>query len=157
MSAAITDAQTGGTVQTSEGETVGTITRVEDGTAYVEPASEAPDTLLATLGWDEEERASPEGEYPLPRTAIDSVGEAEITLQRGGGEIDRSETDDPHETDADPAREGEKRDAETDREAAAAAQESEAEQDLEDSVEREQAARNSANPNAHRDEEPFES
>jgi hypothetical protein len=152
----VTDAQEDGIVVTSEGETVGTITRVEDGTAYVDPAADAPDTLTATLGWDAPERETGEGEYPLPQTAIDSVGEAEIRLQRGGGEIDRSDEDDPHEADADPAREGEERDAETDQEVDEAARNSEAEQAVENSIEREQAARNSANPNAHRDEEPFD-
>jgi hypothetical protein len=132
----ITDAQVDGIVVTSEGKSVGTVTRVEDGTAYVDPAADAPDTLTATLGWDTAERETPEGDYPLPRTAIDSVGEEGIRLHRGGGGIDRSDANDPHEADADPAREGSVEDAETDEEV-------------------EEAARKSANPNAHRGEEPF--
>ena len=47
----ITDAQVDGIVVTSEGETVGAVERVEDGTAHVDPAADAPDTLAATLGW----------------------------------------------------------------------------------------------------------
>ena len=46
----VTDAQADATVVTAGGEAVGTVARVEEGVAYVEPNPDAPDTLTATLG-----------------------------------------------------------------------------------------------------------
>ena len=155
----ITDAQADATVVTAGGEAVGTVARVEESVAYVEPNPDAPDTLTATLGWDGRESGNDvdDAPYPLPRTAIDSVSEEEIRLRRGDSDVDRSDAESAHDADVTPAREAEdERTDEADEEAQAAARESEAEQEVEESIEREAAARDSSNPDAHRDEEPFD-
>lgn len=157
MATEITDAHADVPVVTADGETVGTVTRVEDGVAYVDPDRDAPDTLVATLGWEAENEAGDGDDHPLPRTAIDSVGEDEIRLRRGGSEIDRSDEGE-HDPDVDPAREAEaQRTDDASEEARERAREEDAQQEVEDSVEREAAARESSNPDAHRDEEPFNS
>jgi hypothetical protein len=160
MPGRLTDAQADATVVTANGEPVGTVASVEDGVAYVAPDADAPDTLTATLGWDAGTGAGgedDEGVYPLPRTAIDSADEEEIRLHRGGEGVDRSDTESAHNPDVDPAREGGEGSTDVGQKAEQAARESEAEQEVETSIEREASAEESSNPNAHRDEEPFDS
>jgi hypothetical protein len=167
----LTEAVVDATVHTPDGDRLGSVAHVDEGVAYVEPAADAPETVLATLGWDAttengdggDGRGSDGGggdhgadDYPLPRTAIDSVaedGEA-ITLRRGDAEADRS-ADNEH--DADLARAANEEGTEASEETRKRTQEQEAEQEVEESVEREAAARESSNPDAHRDEEPFDS
>ena len=169
----LTEAVVDATVHTPDGDRLGSVAHVDEGVAYVEPAADAPETVLATLGWDAttengdggDGRGSDGGggdhgadDYPLPRTAIDSVaenGEA-ITLRRGDAEANRS-ADNEHDADADLARAANEEGTEASEEARKRTQEQEAEQEVEESVEREAAARESSNPDAHRDEEPFDS
>lgn len=169
----LTEAVVDATVHTPDGDRLGSVAHVDEGVAYVEPAADAPETVLATLGWDAttengdggDGRGSDGGggdhgadDYPLPRTAIDSVaenGEA-ITLRRGDADADRS-ADNEHDADADLARAANEEGTEASEEARKRTQEQEAEQEVEESVEREAAARESSNPDAHRDEEPFDS
>lgn len=158
MAQELTDDETGVSVRTPDGDSVGTVARVEDGVAYVDPDDDAPETVLATLGWDDPDAADGVGAYPLPRTAIDAVDGEEIRLRRGDADADRIDGDDEHDPDADLARADatDETDA-ADREARERAQDEEARQDVEASEEREAAARESSNPDAHRDEEPFNS
>ena len=155
MTQELTGDEAGVPVRTPNGDSVGTVVRVEDGVAYVDPADDAPGTVLATLGWAD---AAETGAYPLPRTAIDAVDEAEIRLHRGDANADRSDGNDEHDPDADLAR-ADATDGEdaADREARERARDEEARQNVEASDEREAAARESSNPDAHRDEEPFNS
>lgn len=153
MADELTDDAVDTPVRTPDGDSVGTVTRVEDGVAYVDPDPDAPDTLVATLGWE----TNDSGPHPLPRTAIDTVNDDEIRLRRGDSGIDRPD-DDPHDPGVDPAEEKDaQRTDDASQEAGERAQDEEAKQDVEESEEREAAARESANPDAHRDEEPFNS
>jgi len=157
MAQELMDDDVGATVRTPDGDSLGRVVRVERGTAYVEPGPEAPETVLATLGWNEDDGNGDSDEYPLPRTAIDVVDDEAITLRRGAGDADRSAGAD-HDSDADLARESdEEGGADASEAARERAREEEAQQDVEESIEREAAARESSNPDAHRDEEPFNS
>lgn len=157
MAQELTEEAVGATIHTPDGDSIGSVTRVAEGVGYVEPDSEAPDTVLATLGWDAVE--PDDGAYPLPRTAIDTVEDGAIHLHRGDEDADRSDEAE-HDPDADLTRSSDGETNERSEEAEEArerAREADAERDVEESIEREAAAHESSNPDAHRDEEPFNS
>lgn len=77
MTATVTDDAVGKPV-VHDGETVGVVTTVEQGTAYVEPEPGIREEIRGTLGWDAGEEV-----YPLPETAIAEVADGAIRLHPG--------------------------------------------------------------------------
>lgn len=153
MARELTDSESGKEIVTPDGDPVGTVASVRDGTAYVDPDPEAPETVVATLGWDD---LDGDDGYPLPRTAVDEVTPETIRLRRGDDDVDRDEVD--HDRDVELARERDAERAEAkQQEARERADEEQAQQDVEQSVEREADAKEETNPDAHRDEPPFSS
>ena len=64
-------------VVSGNGEEIGTVTGVEDGTAYVDPADYIPGQLKTKLDWGGRTKDS----YPLRNDAIAEVTDGEIRLQ----------------------------------------------------------------------------
>lgn len=60
------------------GDEVGTVSTVRNETVYVALDPDAPDELLAKLGWD----AVHEEDYPVPKDTIQRVTDEEIHLHR---------------------------------------------------------------------------
>ncbi|WP_435180770.1 PRC-barrel domain containing protein [Halorussus sp. AFM4] len=58
------------------GETVGTVVIGDDDTAYVDPARDAPDDVLAKLDWGESDDL-----YPLEQADIDAITDDEVLLR----------------------------------------------------------------------------
>jgi hypothetical protein len=64
-------------VVTADGDEVGLVTEVEDGTASVDPDRDVPSQLKSKLNWG----ATHEDTYPLRNDAIDAVTDDEIRLR----------------------------------------------------------------------------
>lgn len=64
-------------VVNSDGEQIGVVTAVEDGTVYVEPNPGLTDSLRARLGWENVDT----NDYPLAESEIRSVTDDEIRLE----------------------------------------------------------------------------
>lgn len=75
MATTITEDAEGKTV-VHDGETVGVVTEVDHGTAYVEPDPGVTEKLRGMLGWSDDDEA-----YPLQESAIDRVTDDEIRLR----------------------------------------------------------------------------
>jgi hypothetical protein len=71
-----TDDDVGKTVVDSGGEEIGTVSAVEDGTAYVDPDPGVTDQLKAKLGWEDRDDES----YPLPESAVETVTDDLVQL-----------------------------------------------------------------------------
>lgn len=67
----------GKTVVNRSGETIGRVTNVEGGTAFVDPDPGITDTIKAKLGWEDVEG----DDYRLDTSEIDRVTDDEIRLQ----------------------------------------------------------------------------
>lgn len=67
----------GKNVVNADGEVVGLVTVVRNGTAYVDPEPTITDRLIARLGWDDVD----EEDYRLEQSEIESVTDDEIRLK----------------------------------------------------------------------------
>ncbi|WP_267643692.1 PRC-barrel domain containing protein [Haloarchaeobius amylolyticus] len=61
-----------------DGDAVGIVAEVKNGTAYVKPNPDITDKLYVKLGWSERG----EDTYPLQEEAIDTVTDDEIQLKK---------------------------------------------------------------------------
>lgn len=61
-----------------DGEVIGVVSGVRNGTASVDPDPDISDEAMAKLGWDELE----EGDYPLDRSNVDGGIDDDIHLKR---------------------------------------------------------------------------
>jgi hypothetical protein len=77
MSTTITDDAIGTDVVDADGNKVGIVSRVEHGTAYVDPDPGLTDKILARLGWEDAD----EEDYPLQESAVATVTDDEIRLR----------------------------------------------------------------------------
>jgi hypothetical protein len=60
----------------ANGDRLGTVSKVEDGVALVDPAADVPPSVEVALGW-----MGDSGPYPLPSASIASVTETSIHLR----------------------------------------------------------------------------
>lgn len=74
----ITDSHEGNTVVDANGETVGIVTSVRHGTAYVDPDPGITERVSAKLGW----RDVDEEDFPLQEAEVAAVTDDEIRLRR---------------------------------------------------------------------------
>lgn len=72
----ITENDKGKRVVDANGETIGIISGVRGGRAYVDPDPGIGDKILSKLGWDDIN----EGDYPLDRSKIATITDDEIHL-----------------------------------------------------------------------------
>ena len=73
----LTETDAAKTVVDAEGEKVGTVRDVEDGTAYVDPVDDLPGPLRTKLDWG----ATTKDAYPLRNDAIAEVTDDRIRLR----------------------------------------------------------------------------
>lgn len=74
----MTDDDIGKDVVNAEGDTVGIVSAVRHGTAYVDPDPGIKTKLTAALGWDD---IDDEDGYPLQERAIATVTDDQIRLR----------------------------------------------------------------------------
>jgi hypothetical protein len=74
----ITEDEKGKKVIDSRGETIGVVTGVREGRAYVDPDPGMGEKLLSKLGWEDID----EDDYPLDPTKIDVITDDEVRLKR---------------------------------------------------------------------------
>ncbi len=74
----ITEKDDGKRVVNADGEKIGVVSGVRNGTAYVDPDPGLGDRILSKLGWDNID----EDDYPLERESVDAVTDDEIRLKR---------------------------------------------------------------------------
>jgi hypothetical protein len=60
-----------------DGEEVGTVTAVRDGTAYVDPDRGAFEKLAGRMGWEDVGRDA----YPLPEASIERITNEEVHVR----------------------------------------------------------------------------
>ncbi|MEY7852232.1 PRC-barrel domain containing protein [Natrarchaeobius sp. A-rgal3] len=77
MSVELTTEDGGKRVVNGDGDEVGVVVDVDDGTAYVEPNQEIGGELKSRLGWGRDAQSR----YPLRHDAIDDVADEEIRLR----------------------------------------------------------------------------
>lgn len=77
MSPTVSDDDEAKRVVDGAGNSIGLVTEVRDGTAYVDPNPDIDDQLKSQLGWG---RLS-QDTYPLRHDAIDEITDDEIRLQ----------------------------------------------------------------------------
>lgn len=77
MSATIPETAVGNEVVDASGKTVGIVSEVEDGTAYVNLDPHFTDRLLARLKWSH----ASEDDYPIDASAVAAVDGKRITLR----------------------------------------------------------------------------
>lgn len=77
MSATITETAVGKEVVDASGETVGIVSDVEDGTAYVNLDPHLTDRLFAKLRWGH----ASDDDYPIDASAVAAVDRKRITLR----------------------------------------------------------------------------
>ncbi len=77
MSISITDDAVGKTVINAQGEKIGIVSEVRQGTAYVDPNPGVSDKIKAKLGWEDSDQT----DYPLQEAAVESVTSDEIHLK----------------------------------------------------------------------------
>ena len=75
MSVSITEDAEGKPV-VHDGETVGIVTEVEHGTAYVEPDPGLTEKIRGKLGWADDEET-----YPLQEAAVEAITDDEVRLR----------------------------------------------------------------------------
>ncbi|WP_299334180.1 PRC-barrel domain containing protein [Haloplanus sp.] len=80
MARTVTDADDGKPVVDSDGEQIGQVSRIQDGTAYVAPEEGLTDTIRSALGWDD----GVQDDYALHAGRIDQVTDVEIRLNDNG-------------------------------------------------------------------------
>jgi len=64
-------------VMNEEGEEIGVVTAVRDGTAYVDPDPGLTEKITATLGWADPD----EDDYPLPEDSIERITDDEVHIR----------------------------------------------------------------------------
>lgn len=74
----ITDEDEGKRVVNADGDTIGIVSAIRNGTAYVDSDPGITDKIMARLGWD----GIDEDHYPLERSQIDTITDDEIRLKR---------------------------------------------------------------------------
>lgn len=74
----VTEDEEGKRVVNANGDTIGIVSGVRDGVAYVDPDPGIGDKILSKLGWDNVE----EGDYPLDASKIEEVTDEAIHLKR---------------------------------------------------------------------------
>lgn len=72
----MTDADEGKQVVNHEGETIGRVVEVDDGTAHVDPDPGITDTIMSKLGWADRDEET----YTLQSRSVESVTDDEIRL-----------------------------------------------------------------------------
>jgi hypothetical protein len=78
MAHTFTDDDEGKKVKNADGDTVGMITEVTHGTAYVDPDPGIGEKIMAKLGWSDRD----DDDYPLQENTIDRVDDDAIHLKR---------------------------------------------------------------------------
>ena len=73
-----TEDDEGKKVVNSDGETVGMISDVSHGTAYVDPDPGIAERLMAKLGWSDRD----DDDYPLQENSVDHVDDDGVHLKR---------------------------------------------------------------------------
>lgn len=76
MTQNLTEEDEGKDVVDSNGETIGIVSSVRGGTAYVDPDPGLTDSIKSSLGWNEPD----EEDYPLDDSRIDTVTDDEVRL-----------------------------------------------------------------------------
>ena len=76
MTAEVTDDETGKAVIDSNGERIGTVESVNDGTAFVDPKSGLNATVTRAFGWNDDRDG-----YPLREQSIESITASAIHLR----------------------------------------------------------------------------
>lgn len=74
----ITEKEEGKRVVNADGETIGVVSGVRNGTAYVDPDPGIGDRIMSMLGWENID----EDDHPLDRDSIDVITDDEIRLMR---------------------------------------------------------------------------
>lgn len=74
----ITESDDGKRVVNADGEVVGLVSGVRDGTAYVDPDPGIAERVTARLGWDDVD----DEDYPLEPSKIETITDEEIRLKR---------------------------------------------------------------------------
>lgn len=78
MSTTLSDSAVGKEVVDEDGETIGIVSEVKHGTAYVDPDPGITDTIKAKLGWEDAD----DEDYPLQDAAIGTVTDDKIKLRK---------------------------------------------------------------------------
>ncbi|MFP8951501.1 PRC-barrel domain containing protein [Natrialbaceae archaeon A-arb3/5] len=78
MCAEFTDDDEGKRIVNAEGEEVGMIESVEDGTAHVDPDPGMTDTIKSKLGWGDVDEET----YELDDTNVEAITDDEVRLER---------------------------------------------------------------------------
>lgn len=78
MAHTFTEDDEGKSVLNSDGETVGMISDVSHGTAYVDPDPGLGEKLMGKLGWTDRDS----DDYPLQESAVDRVDDDGVHLRR---------------------------------------------------------------------------
>lgn len=74
----VTDDDEGKNVVDSSGETIGMVTEVRDGTAYVNADPGITDAIRSKLGWGDADK----DDYALQKGRIDTITDDEIRLKK---------------------------------------------------------------------------
>lgn len=72
----ITGDEEGKVVKDANGDRIGTVTEVDEGTMYVEPVPDVNATVRRVLGWNEESDG-----YPLRDQSIATISESVVRLR----------------------------------------------------------------------------
>lgn len=75
---AIDESIEGRRVVNEDGEEIGIVTEVREGTAYVDPEPGMVESLRSKLGWGDADQ----DDYPLPEGAIERVTDEEVHVRR---------------------------------------------------------------------------
>lgn len=76
MSSNLTHEDVGKPVVDADGTTIGTVSSVEEGTAYVEPDPDTVDKVRSKLNWGDEERDT----YPINSRQVSEISDDEVRL-----------------------------------------------------------------------------
>ena len=72
----ITESDNGKKVVNADGNRIGIVSEVKNGSAYVDPDPSIMDTVRSKLGWDDDDKDM----YELPSNSIDVVTDDEVRL-----------------------------------------------------------------------------
>jgi len=72
----LTDSDEGKTVVSSDGSSIGMISEVRGGRAYVDPDPNVTDKLMSTMGWSDAD----EEDFALNASQVDEVTDDEVRL-----------------------------------------------------------------------------